>query len=171
MSNLVDSGERRVFDSGAVRDIQDGKGRCDLLPLEPIAMLYQNDTGMSEDVLTNIECFVHSGLQSDLSDAITAFIIEAYAGVTETAILELAKHYEDGAKKYSARNWERGIPLHCYIDSALRHYFKFRRRDHDEPHDRAVLWNLFGAWWTLLNRPDLDDITGDNKYRAVKQNG
>ena len=75
MSNLVDSGERRVFDSGAVRDIQDGKGRCDLLPLEPIAMLYQNDTGMSEDVLTNIECFVHSGLQSELSDAFTAFII------------------------------------------------------------------------------------------------
>ena len=32
MSQLKDSGNRREFDSGAVRDMQEGKGRCDLLP-------------------------------------------------------------------------------------------------------------------------------------------
>lgn len=32
MAELKDSGERRVFQSGAVRDIEEGKGRCDLLP-------------------------------------------------------------------------------------------------------------------------------------------
>ena len=32
MTTLHDSGERREFDSGAVRDMQEGKGRCDLLP-------------------------------------------------------------------------------------------------------------------------------------------
>lgn len=164
MGNLPDSGTRREFDSGAVRDIQDGKGRCDLLPLEPIAMYLHNESGVEDEVLENIDGFITSGQQSYLSDAIAAFIIDAYSGVSETAILELAKHYEDGAIKYSARNWEKGIPLHCYIDSAIRHYFKWKRGDHDEPHDRAVLWNLFGAWWTLLNRPDLDDITGDKKY-------
>ena len=29
---IKDSGTRRQFDSGAVRDMQEGKGRCDLLP-------------------------------------------------------------------------------------------------------------------------------------------
>ena len=29
---IKDSGERRAFDTGAVRDIQEGKGRMDLLP-------------------------------------------------------------------------------------------------------------------------------------------
>lgn len=29
---VKDSGERRLFETGAVRDIAEGKGRCDLLP-------------------------------------------------------------------------------------------------------------------------------------------
>ena len=37
MSKILDSGERRQFASGACRDIADGKGRCDLLPLDVIA--------------------------------------------------------------------------------------------------------------------------------------
>ena len=36
MSAILDSGNRRTFQTGAVRDIQEGKGRCDLLPLLPI---------------------------------------------------------------------------------------------------------------------------------------
>lgn len=32
---IKDSGNRREFDSGAVRDIAEGKGRCDLLPPAP----------------------------------------------------------------------------------------------------------------------------------------
>ena len=32
MGSLADSGHRREFESGAVRDMQEGKGRCDLLP-------------------------------------------------------------------------------------------------------------------------------------------
>ena len=30
---ILDSGNRRAFGTGAVRDIAAGKGRCDLLPL------------------------------------------------------------------------------------------------------------------------------------------
>ena len=33
MSEILDSGERRTFESGAVRDMQEGKGRFDLLPM------------------------------------------------------------------------------------------------------------------------------------------
>ena len=38
-SNIKDSGYRRTFKTGAVRDIVDGKGRCDLMPLHEIAGL------------------------------------------------------------------------------------------------------------------------------------
>ena len=31
---ITDSGERRQFESGAVRDVAEGKGRCDLLPFK-----------------------------------------------------------------------------------------------------------------------------------------
>ena len=39
---LKDSGDRREFASGAVRDMQKGKGRCDLLPLAELAILIDN---------------------------------------------------------------------------------------------------------------------------------
>ena len=32
---IKDSGKRRQFETGAVRDIAEGKGRCDLMPLVP----------------------------------------------------------------------------------------------------------------------------------------
>ena len=39
---IKDSGNRREYESGAVRDIQEGKGRCDLLPLDVVAELFLN---------------------------------------------------------------------------------------------------------------------------------
>ena len=80
-----------------IRDIADGKGRCDLLPLGVVG----------------------------------------------------------------ENNWKKGIPLHCYIDSGVRHYLKWLRSDNDEPHDRAFVWNILGALWTLKHKPELDDIDAD----------
>lgn len=39
---IKDSGNRRTFDSGAVRDIQVGKGRMDLLPWAAIMVVSQH---------------------------------------------------------------------------------------------------------------------------------
>lgn len=39
---IQDSGERREFDTGAVRDIQEGKGRFDLIPYEGLMRLAQH---------------------------------------------------------------------------------------------------------------------------------
>ena len=33
MAEILDSGERTQFSTGAVRDMHEGKGRCDLLPM------------------------------------------------------------------------------------------------------------------------------------------
>ncbi len=148
---IKDSGTRRVFTSGAVRDINEGKGRCDLLPLNIISRITH------DEILADIYQYIYSGSGSFLLKAISTFSETYYQGLY-TAFLEVSKHYQEGCEKYGERNWERGLPLHCYIDSALRHYFKFRRGDEDEPHDRAFLWNLFGALWTQGKFPELCDL-------------
>lgn len=148
---ILDSGERREFNSGAVRDIQTGKGRCDLMPLDIIGELCELD------VLACIAAFVADGDASHLLSAAQMFIRDEYTTECD-AMLELARHFEDGAAKYGERNWERGIPTHCYIDSAVRHYFKHIRGDEDEPHERAFLWNLLCCAWTVRHLPDYDDI-------------
>ena len=58
------------------------------------------------------------------------------------ALREVAKHFEAGADKYSARNWEKGIPLSRYLDSALRHTFALLEGQADENHAAAAAWNL-----------------------------
>ena len=57
-------------------------------------------------------------------------------------IFKIAKHFQNGALKYSDRNWERGLPLNSFLDSALRHTFKFLGGAQDEPHLEAAIWNL-----------------------------
>lgn len=149
---LKDSGNRREFATGAARDIAEGKGRCDLLPL---AVLGQR-LNVSELVL--LDNFLRSGDTLQLEYALDVFCNRAFFGNLFTMYLEVAKHYEDGANKYSERNWEKGIPLHCYIDSAVRHLLKYLRWDTDEPHDRAFVWNVLGAIWTMRNRPGCNDL-------------
>jgi len=92
MQKFKDSGSRSHFNTGAVRDAQEGKGRMDLMPVR--------------------------------------------------ALFEVAKVMEEGARKYAARNWEMGIPLHRFIDSGLRHAMKHLRGDRDEPHLAMACWNL-----------------------------
>lgn len=93
---IKDSGKRQEFSTGAVRDIQEGKGRFDLLPTR--------------------------------------------------ALRELAIHTEKGAIKYGPRNWEKGIPLSRYVDSALRHSFAALEGQTDENHAVAAVWN----WMAFL---------------------
>ena len=57
------------------------------------------------------------------------------------AIYRLARHFENGAAKYQPRNWEKGQPLSRYLDSALRHIFKFLGGSREEDHITAAAWN------------------------------
>ena len=149
---IQDSGERRIFESGAVRDIQEGKGRCDLLPLGVVASF------MSNKILGQINLFVERGNKSALEIALEMFISDFYNGRFSHAMLDVAIHYEEGCNKYGDRNWELGIPLHCFIDSGVRHYLKHLRGDTDENHGRAFVWNMLGAIWTVKNRPECCDL-------------
>ena len=73
---IQDSGSRTEFETGAVRDMSEGKGDMVSLPWR--------------------------------------------------AILRLSRHYENGAKKYGRFNYQKGIPVSSFIDSACRHLAKYQ---------------------------------------------
>ena len=74
------------------------------------------------------------------------------------AILRLAKHYENGCQKYGDRNWEKGIPISSFIDSAIRHLMKCLDGQTDEDHLIAAAWNCMCAMWTEEKKPEMQDI-------------
>lgn len=106
---IKDSGDRTQFATGAVRDMHEGKGRMDLLPL--------------------------------------------------SAIIELSKHCENGARKYGEHNVDKGIPQHSLCDSAMRHMVKYMRGDNDEDHLVAAAWNIMWALNQRVEHPELNDLT------------
>ena len=107
MSKLHDSGKRKEYLSGAVREPQEGKGAYHLIP--------------------------------------------------RVAIDRVAKIYEEGAKKYSDRNWEKGMPTSRYVDSMLRHAFKAAEGWTDEDHLAAVVFNAFAIMFNEEYYSHLDD--------------
>lgn len=141
---IKDSGDRTEFESGAVRDCAEGKGRCDLVPIEAFCKA----TLSADDILGKLGCFQEEKDSCILKLIFNEFV-EIYFKSKYDAFLELAIHFEEGAKKYSDNNWKKGIPVERYLDSAVRHYCKFKRGDTDERHDRAFLWNILCCYWTM----------------------
>ena len=225
MAELKDSGNRREFETGAVRDMQEGKGRMDLIPwgialrirqtmddlfytrhygyevrigkyqavcayqcIGPIVeyadwmdkelndvdavcgnhpnpinrlqeientfvkmaatfIMFQQVTPDPLDGQNSFDhksfTFDHQSFTFDDKGTIATLTNDKWAN----AMLEVAKHYEDGARKYSENNWRKGIDPKVYFDSAMRHFMKWCRGMNDEPHDRAFIWNcMCGAW-------------------------
>ena len=95
---MKDSGKRKTFQSGAIREKASGKGRYDLI--SPIMLQ------------------------------------------------RLAIVMELGSKKYQDRNWELGMPLHRYIDSALRHINQYLEGMRDEDHLAQAIFNLMACMHT-----------------------
>ena len=74
-----------------------------------------------------------------------------------SAILEVAKHCENGAKKYGEHNVDKGIPTHSLCDSAARHLAKYLDGWDDEPHLLAAAWNLLWAIQMEIKHPEMVD--------------
>lgn len=90
------------------------------------------------------------------------------------ALIRISKHMEDAIKPdpetglphYPERNWEKGLPLHTMIDSALRHLAKYVDGMDDEDHLCAAATNLLMALWTEEKRPDMNDIPSRSQKRV-----
>ena len=122
-NEVKDSGTRKQFDTGAVRDIQEGKGMFHL--------------------------------------------------ISTIGLRRIAKHYENGARKYSARNWEKGMPLSCFWNSAMRHMLAILEGDKSEDHCSAWAWNAMGFMHIAQKIEDgalpkeLDDIGWTNNLKPM----
>lgn len=129
-----------------------------MLPLLPIYNM------LRDDILFCVNQFEDSGDPKYLLEAVLQFSTE-FDNSVYTMLLEVSIHFEQGAQKYGENNWQKGIPVHCYIDSAIRHYLKYKRGDDDERHDRAFVWNILCAIWTCKEMPQLNGYgvdTDDN---------
>ncbi len=60
------------------------------------------------------------------------------------ALRRVAVVLQRGAEKYSPRNWEKGIPLSRFVDSALRHLMQYLEGRRDEDHAAQAAWNILG---------------------------
>lgn len=159
-SYIKDSGQRRQFETGAVRDIQEGKGRFDLMPLDIVGEIigdyrlmpeiFENSSyaGRVKEIYSCIESFKTMRYDLNLKNAICSAAALFYAGNIEQLFLDVAIHFEEGAKKYGENNWKKGLPIECYIDSGARHLTKHLAGMTDEPHLRAFIWNMLCCIWT-----------------------
>lgn len=74
------------------------------------------------------------------------------------ALLRVSKHMENANTHYPERNWEKGLPMHSMIDSAMRHLAKYVDGWTDEDHLCAAATNLLMAMWTEEKRPEMQDM-------------
>lgn len=65
------------------------------------------------------------------------FDLIAVAGVFGQAL-----QMQRGAAKYDARNWEKGMPLSVFLNSAIGHLLAHAQGFDDEPHLDAAQWNI-----------------------------
>lgn len=169
---IKDSGTRQEFSTGAVRDIQKGKGRCDLLPLDVISDIFRVDIGPEDPaalIFDKLHRFTMIGEVANLFNALDDFVPHAFADWPDM-LLEVSMHFEEGAEKYGEGNWQKGLPVKCYINSGVRHYLKYLRGDKDERHDRAFSWNILCAIWTCIHMPELNSYALTKKECEVKEN-
>ena len=97
---IKDSGNRTNFESGAVRDIQSGKGRCDLMPLGVVATLIDSDE------IRGISLFKDTGDTGFLYACLKEFCNDSPFFSAYTMLLEVAKHFEEGAEKYGRKEFQ-----------------------------------------------------------------
>jgi len=181
---IKDSGTRRDFGTGSVRDAAAGKGRMDLLPVRALGKLFAahcsrplHQTFSSLYVPTNLPrgarcldlsfrlalehlrgCRENPCLLGATYFAMVALEMRERGLWDEhvyvygdavllswcpwSALIQVSKLFEAGCQKYGDRNWEKGQPLHIYMDSGLRHLAKCLRGDTDEDHLTAACWNF-----------------------------
>lgn len=81
-----------------------------------------------------------------------------------SALLRVARHVENSLADHEERNWEKGLPMHCFLDSAMRHVFKYMDGMVDEDHLAAAATNLLMALWTEDHLPAMQDIPTRPEY-------
>ena len=81
-----------------------------------------------------------------------------YDLISPIGLRRVAETCAEGAEKYDAHNWRKGVPLSVMLNHALRHVVEFLGGDRSEDHLAHAAWNLLGAMEFEETRPELDDL-------------
>lgn len=89
-----------------------------------------------------------------------------YDLITPIGLRRLAETYAEGARKYGANNWRKGIPSSDLVNHAVRHIYLWLSGDNREDHLAHAVWNLMTCMHFEETRPELLD-----SRNAVRQEG
>jgi hypothetical protein len=79
----------------------------------------------------------------------------------------LAIRLEQGSDVYGDRNWEKGMEISRFIDSAKRHINDYLSGDNQEDHLAAAVFNIYGAMHMEETMPEMIDIPSRLQYRRT----
>lgn len=85
---------------------------------------------------------------------------ETYDSVPRQAVERWAATYTEGAAKYGAYNWRKGLKIRNLLSHAIGHVYLLADDNRSENHFGHFLWNCGTAIWMARNRPELDDRFG-----------
>lgn len=134
--------------NGGRREVKEGKGRPELVPLWVMKELLESsypDKGRTiNSTLENLDQYLRTSDISFVLRALLNFSSNEYEHGVSQAVIELSKHYEEGAETYGDWNWVKLDTPMQFFSSALRHFIQYIGGDKKESHDRAFMWNLVG---------------------------
>lgn len=166
---IKDSGKRKKYSTGANRDESDNKPRFTLMPCIYNNGMFDYGTNILDDLYYIYNHFKRYGIKKfedkmNIKKAIKIIINREFLKSNNSyeLLLKVCQHFTNGYNKYNnasdpVPNWQLGLPISGYIDSAFRHYVKYKAGYTDEPHYEAFLWNLICMEWTI-NNIDIDVI-------------
>ena len=82
------------------------------------------------------------------------------------ALMRLSVHYENGAIKYGVGNYLLGINVSSFLNSAIRHLWKYMAGQDDEDHLAAAAFNILGMMQMEATKPELVDMAAREGKRS-----
>jgi hypothetical protein len=116
------------------------------------------DTKWLERAALEVMHAIDPDFQPNTKDCLRySYTVENYNLLPAKAIRRVAEAFGEGAKKYAAYNWEKGMPAHAMLNHAIDHAWKYFSGDETEDHLGHMLWNLFTSIhslyaWDSLNK-------------------
>lgn len=82
-----------------------------------------------------------------------------YDLITPIGLRALARTCAEGAEKFGASNWEKGMPVTDLLNHAIAHIYNFLAGDRSEDHLGHAAWNVLGAIHSYELWPELNNGT------------
>jgi hypothetical protein len=81
---------------------------------------------------------------------------ERWDYISPIGLKSVAETCAEGAEKYSAYNWEKGMSADILLNHAIRHIYMWLGGDRSENHLGHAAWNVLGAIHSVKLWPELN---------------